>query len=116
MFYSLHNLHLIFDFLIQHSILDKAALLNLFGGIWHSIVFGRYFVDDGKCSLANHTNAIVLAGPVPLSPHVIFALCGRALLARWAFRASRGYQLASVLEQINMASRTGSDGFNGSRQ
>lgn len=64
-----HNLHLILHLLIQHSILNEAAFLELLGSVRFSVIFGCDFVNNRKGSLANHAYPVVFAGSSPLSSH-----------------------------------------------
>ncbi len=53
MFNLLHNLHFIFNLLIQDTVLDKTPLLELLRSIRLPIILGSHFVHDGESTLAD---------------------------------------------------------------
>lgn len=53
MLYPLHNLHLILNLLVQHAVLDEAALLKFLGRIGQAVVFGSHLVNHSKRSLSD---------------------------------------------------------------
>lgn len=77
MLYSLHDLHLVLDLLIQYPILDESPFLKLFGCIGVAIILRCHLVDHSKGPFANAAYPVVLAGPVPFSAHLGVPLLGR---------------------------------------
>lgn len=97
----LHNLHLVFHFLVEYAILDKAALVELLGGIGLAVKLGGHLVHGGKGALADLADAVVAAGAVPFARQ---ALGGGGLKARWG-PSCREAGLRWCWKQVNNAGR-----------
>lgn len=61
-----HNPHLHVDLLVQDSVLHKSSLFELFSSIWNTIVFVGNLIDNGKGTLTNGSDPVVLRSSFPL--------------------------------------------------
>lgn len=66
MIYSLHDLHLVLDFLIEDAVLHKTSFLQLLSRVWVAIELGGDFMDDSKGALSDLADFIVPIGTSPL--------------------------------------------------
>ncbi len=62
----LHDFHLIFHFLVEHTVFHEASFVDFFGRIGFAVKLGCYFVYCGKGTFSNLAHTVVMLRAIPL--------------------------------------------------
>lgn len=84
---TLHDPHLVFDFLVENTIFYELPFVEFLGGVRQAIVLGGHLIHRGECAFPYGADTVVLLTTTPFTRHN-------------ALRAVRGYSVEYWLLRV----------------